>query len=175
VCVCVCSCFVRQYLRTEETGVGSAALENALSTLHESIIGSCPSLLPAFRRVTNEIHNDRTRMLQQRAELLGALTVVKPAGSFSHSNKPQDVREGGGGRGSTHAHNNHNHSNVTFHSDSFAGGGVSMMSMVSNDRSGEMRRARKSGGGGSQSIVDMTSGGIYSSRSSSAGRYVEKR
>ena len=167
---CYASVFVRQYLRTEETGVGSAALVNALSTLHEGIIGSCPSLLPAFRRVTNEVHNDRTRMLQQRAELLGALTVVKPPGSYSQHNKQE------GTRGSTHVHNN-----VTFHSDSSFGGGVNglnggaSMSMVSNDRSGEMRRGRKSGGGTQQTIVDMTSGGIYSSRSSSAGRYVEKR
>jgi hypothetical protein len=82
------SCLIRlsylccaQYLRLEEVkGLGGAGVEAALSSLHEGILGACPALLPSLRRLTAELHSDRARALQQRAELMGALTVCGGGG-----------------------------------------------------------------------------------------------
>ena len=48
----------------------SSSLENALSSLHNGLIATCPSMLPAFKTLFNEIHIEREKSVQQRAALL---------------------------------------------------------------------------------------------------------
>ena len=57
-------------MRLEEITVGSAALERSLSVLHEGLIASCPSLLPAYRELFKDIQSDRSHSIQQRAAIL---------------------------------------------------------------------------------------------------------
>ena len=59
-----------QYVRLEEITIGSAALERSLSVLHEGLIASCPSLLPAYRELYKDIQSDRSHSIQQRAAIL---------------------------------------------------------------------------------------------------------
>jgi hypothetical protein len=47
------------------------AVDAALSVMHDVLMTSCPSLLPVFRRLTSEIHNDRTTFLKSKAATLG--------------------------------------------------------------------------------------------------------
>ena len=59
-----------QYLRLEESDGIEPSLEVSLAAMHESIIASSPTLLPLFRKLTSEIHTERTRALQKRSQLL---------------------------------------------------------------------------------------------------------
>eukprot|EP01034_Spumella_vulgaris_P021689 gene21689-27731_t len=75
-----------RYSRPEESHVSSADLEASLSSLHEGIIATQPSLLPTFRRLSQQIHVDRTRALEQRAKLL-EMAFPTSLGSSSSSSK----------------------------------------------------------------------------------------
>ena len=59
--------------------MGSAALEHALSVLHEGLIATSPPLLPAFRQLFDEIQRDRAHSIQQRAALLGLTPPTQSA------------------------------------------------------------------------------------------------
>lgn len=62
------------YLRKEEQWPSdSAALEEAIGLLHEGLIANCPILLPAFRKLCEQIHSERTRALEKNAQLLNLL------------------------------------------------------------------------------------------------------
>ena len=62
-----------QYLRLEESDGIDPALEVSLTAMHESLIATTPQLLPLFRRLTGDIHTERTRALQKRSQLLNQL------------------------------------------------------------------------------------------------------
>jgi hypothetical protein len=49
--------------------------------MHEGIIATQPSLLPAFRKLSQQIHVDRTRALEQRAKLLEMAFPTSAAGT----------------------------------------------------------------------------------------------
>lgn len=74
-----------QYVRLEEVTVGSAALERSLSVLHEGLISSCPSLLPAFRELFKDIQSDRAHSIQQRVALLSLSSSSSSSASSSAS------------------------------------------------------------------------------------------
>ena len=59
-----------QYLRIEESDGIEPTLEVSLTAMHESLIATQPTLLPLFRKLTSEIHSERTRALQKRSQLL---------------------------------------------------------------------------------------------------------
>ncbi len=58
---------------------GAAALETAISELHEGLVSHAPFLLPLLRRVGNSIHLERTRHLQNRADMI---STVFPTGGL---------------------------------------------------------------------------------------------
>ncbi len=62
-----------QYLRSEEQDVLSVDLESSLSSLHEGLVQWCPKLLPVYRKLVNDVHIERTSLLQERSSLLGKL------------------------------------------------------------------------------------------------------
>ena len=64
----------------------SSNLENALSSLHNGLIATCPSMLPAFKILFNEVHMERERSVQQRTALLGL------RGALSSSGTGQSIR-----------------------------------------------------------------------------------
>lgn len=71
-----------QYVRIEESNGISPALEVTLTAMHEAILEVVPTLLPLFRKLSTEIHNERTHALQQRAKLLA---VVYPLRSTTNA------------------------------------------------------------------------------------------
>lgn len=58
------------YMRPEENDVLSQGLEASISSLHEKIITRDPSMLPLFRKLTADIHMERTRSIEHRSRLL---------------------------------------------------------------------------------------------------------
>jgi hypothetical protein len=59
------------YLRAEEQMPSdSLALEEAMGVLHEGLIAQCPALLPAFRRLGEQIHHERAKALERTSSLL---------------------------------------------------------------------------------------------------------
>ena len=71
------------YIRWEETDVASPGLEAALTVMHDSIIRINPTLLPVFRKLSNEIYVERTRMVQRHSQLIGQLSIVQPKGKMA--------------------------------------------------------------------------------------------
>ena len=65
------------YIRCEETDVASPGLEAALTVMHDSIARINPTLLPVFRKLSNEIYVERTKMVQRHSQLIGQLSVVQ--------------------------------------------------------------------------------------------------
>lgn len=84
------------YLRSEEQNPSdSIAMEEAMGALHEGLIAQCPALLPAFRRLGEQIHHERAKALERTSNLLSLLghggtdSAKKKAGSVStESNRP---------------------------------------------------------------------------------------
>lgn len=52
-----------------------------MSTLHNGLIATCPSMLPAFKNLFNEIHIERLKSVQQRAALLSLRGTGVSAGT----------------------------------------------------------------------------------------------
>ena len=87
------------YLRYEESDGIEPSLEVSLTAMHESLIATQPSLLPLFRRLTDDIHTERTRALQKRSQLLSAVaprqydtkpaTVPEQSASPAHNTSAQ--------------------------------------------------------------------------------------
>ena len=78
-----------QYLRLEESDGIDPALEVSLTAMHESLIATTPQLLPLFRRLTGDIHTERTRALQKRSQLLNQLGSVQ----YTSTNKQSGTRK----------------------------------------------------------------------------------
>ena len=57
-----------QFYVIDEKIVGSQALESALSVLHDELRTGCQSLLPIFKCVSNEIKNDRMKLIEKIIE-----------------------------------------------------------------------------------------------------------
>eukprot|EP01036_Dinobryon_divergens_P026053 gene26052-34656_t len=85
------------YLRSEEQNPSdSIAMEEAMGALHEGLIAQCPALLPAFRRLGEQIHHERAKALERTSSLLSLLghgstdsAKKKAFGSVStESNRP---------------------------------------------------------------------------------------
>lgn len=85
------------YLRSEEQNPSdSIAMEEAMGALHEGLIAQCPALLPAFRRLGEQIHHERAKALERTSNLLSLLghgstdsAKKKAFGSVStESNRP---------------------------------------------------------------------------------------
>jgi hypothetical protein len=74
-----------QYHRREEGDVHSPGLEKALADLHDQLVTYQPTLLPLLRKLGNEIYFERTRHLEQRADLL---RHVYPIGSSREPGGP---------------------------------------------------------------------------------------
>ena len=89
-----------EYNRREENGVGSPGLESALADLHEQLVEREPTLLPLLRKIGNEIHFERTRHLEQRAELLRHVypatdaDVSRNRSSQPHTGKREVLKRG---------------------------------------------------------------------------------
>lgn len=62
-----------QYHRIEESDGIDPNLEISLTAMHESLIATTPQLLPLFRKLTSDIHSERTRALQKRSQLLSQI------------------------------------------------------------------------------------------------------
>lgn len=65
------------YVRPEESEPLSISLERALSTLHDSIALTSPSLLPLVSKLGSEIRNERALSLQQRQSLVKRMKNVQ--------------------------------------------------------------------------------------------------
>lgn len=74
-----------QYHRIEESDGIDPSLEVSLTAMHESLIATTPQLLPLFRKLTTDIHTERTRALQKRSQLLSQI------GPKQYENKPADL------------------------------------------------------------------------------------
>jgi hypothetical protein len=74
-------------MRPEEQDTLSAGLESILSAMHDGIVDHCPKLLPLHRKLTAQIHSERTKYLQERSRLLG-LVYRKTDESPNKSRKP---------------------------------------------------------------------------------------
>jgi hypothetical protein len=97
---------VVQYLRLEEQSTMHPDLEDILSVVHEYIISKQPSMLPLYRRLSEEIHKDRTRSIEEKKRLLRKIliknlikvppesTATQKENALKHPNKSSD-REGG--------------------------------------------------------------------------------
>ena len=69
-------------------------LEEAMAELHDFIMQTNPNLLPALRKVGNEIHFERTRHLEERAKLLKSvypLSSEKEELSGTHAEEKTDI------------------------------------------------------------------------------------
>jgi myosin heavy subunit len=76
-----------QYLRLEESDGIEPALEVSLTAMHESLLATQPALLPLFRKLTTDIHAERTRALQKRSQLLN---MVAPKQYEQKASPPRD-------------------------------------------------------------------------------------
>jgi myosin heavy subunit len=76
-----------QYLRLEESDGIEPALEVSLTAMHESLLATQPTLLPLFRKLTTDIHAERTRALQKRSQLLN---MVAPKQYEQKASPPRD-------------------------------------------------------------------------------------
>jgi hypothetical protein len=78
------------YQREEEKDIISADLELTLAAMHDSLVSNAPSLLPLFRKLSNELHQERSYSIQQRAKLLDQ--VLKQGSSSSSSSSSSQIR-----------------------------------------------------------------------------------
>ncbi len=74
--------------RSAPVSEGAAALEAAISELHEGLVSHAPFLLPLLRRVGNSIHYERTRHLQNRADMISTVFPIDGAAEAPEFESP---------------------------------------------------------------------------------------
>ena len=61
------------YFRREEQDGINPSLEVSLTAMHEAIFASTPTLLPLFRKLSDDIHNERAVSLKKKSDLLSLI------------------------------------------------------------------------------------------------------
>ncbi len=74
------------YQRDEEKDVVSADLELTMAAMHDSLVSNAPALLPLFRKLTKELHQERSLSIHQRGKLLDQV-IQQGSGAASRSTK----------------------------------------------------------------------------------------
>lgn len=75
------------YFRREEQDGINPELEVSLTTMHEALLATVPTLLPLFRKLSDDIHNERAISLKKRSDLL---SLVYPK---QYSKKENDYQQ----------------------------------------------------------------------------------